>query len=148
MKLKTTAVFAVIALMLTAGAAAAMPGSAPDHAADGENEMPDDQPPEQADANASAADSHADENESADADDADNASERRDGAAAGERGPPQDMPEQVPDHVSSIHDLIRTFLHGDGDGNLGEQISDVTPDDEEADGNATASPDATATPTA
>lgn len=57
------------------------------------------------------------------------------GSDQAERGPPADLPEQVPDHVSEIHDLIRGFMDGSVE-NLGEQISAVVggSDDPEAEG--------------
>lgn len=48
--------------------------------------------------------------------------------AAEGKGPPVDMPEQVPDHVTEIHETIRPFLEG----SLGDAISDITPDDDES----------------
>ena len=53
---------------------------------------------------------------------------------AGERGPPTDMPEQVPDHVGEIHGLINQFIDGSVS-DLGSAVSDVTPDDESSDAN-------------
>jgi hypothetical protein len=51
-------------------------------------------------------------------------------AAADEerRGPPTDVPGQVPDHVSEIHQRIVSFLDGELD-DLGAAVSDVTPKD-------------------
>ena len=64
-----------------------------------------------------------------------NGSDRSNADAAGERGPPDDLPSQVPDHVSEIHDLIRQHLSGDLTGSLGDAISEVTPggDDDDSD---------------
>lgn len=45
----------------------------------------------------------------------------------GRRGPPADLPEQVPDHVSEVHQRIVAFLDGELD-DLGAAVSDVTPD--------------------
>lgn len=47
-------------------------------------------------------------------------------------GPPVDMPENVPDHVSEIHSSILDFLSGAIDG-LGEAVSDVTPGNDASD---------------
>lgn len=60
--------------------------------------------------------------------------QRADGAAAGQQGPPVDLPGQVPDFVGEVHDLIRQHV----DGILGHQVSDVTPDDETAPDRSTA----------
>jgi len=57
---------------------------------------------------------------------------RAEGAAAGQQGPPVDLPGQVPDFVGEIHDLVRQHVDGTLDGILGHQVSDVTPDDETA----------------
>lgn len=62
------------------------------------------------------------------------------GANATDNGtamPPVDMPEQVPDFVSEIHQLIRDFHAGDLAGSLGEAISDVTGAEGDAAGNTT-----------
>lgn len=45
-------------------------------------------------------------------------------------GPDDGLPEQVPDHVSAIHDTIESFLDGTVE-NLGEAISELTPGDED-----------------
>ncbi|WP_277553884.1 hypothetical protein [Halobaculum limi] len=39
-------------------------------------------------------------------------------------GPPTDLPEQVPDFVSQIHDQIRSFIDGSVD-NLGDAVSGI-----------------------
>ncbi|MFC7226368.1 hypothetical protein N0B31_03055 [Salinirubellus salinus] len=44
------------------------------------------------------------------------------------RGPPADLPEQVPAHVSEINQRIVSFLDGELD-DFGTAVSDVTPDD-------------------
>ena len=131
---------AFAALLVTVGTVAAAPGNAPvDVGAD-------DQYDDHADAaGENAADAPADDDEAAnesnvgqpaDAPVDDDAADNADGAApdtaaenADRRGPPADLPAQVPDHVSAIHDLIRSFLGGDHDGSLGESVSDATPDD-------------------
>lgn len=43
-------------------------------------------------------------------------------------GPADGLPEQVPDHVSDIHDAIGSFLDGSID-SLGESVSDLRSDD-------------------
>lgn len=108
MKRITLVAAGLAALVVTAGTAAALPGNAP------------------VDAGANANDA---------ADSAGGNADARDGSPAGaseqaDRGPPVDLPEQVPDHVSRIHDLIRKHLSGDLAGSLGEAISDVTPSDD------------------
>ncbi|WP_459191853.1 hypothetical protein [Halosimplex sp. J119] len=144
MKLKLVAVFASV-LLLATGAAMAMPGNAPEQA--------------QADDNAQA-DDHA-QNGTAAADGGDGADENdtdaRHGqpsdvpgadAANGSQGPPVDMPAQVPDFVSDVHGIIGSHVGGavDGAQSLGEQISDVTPDGDDA-ANETTPENATATAT-
>lgn len=115
MKLSTLAALALVALLVSAGAAAAMPGVAST------------QNQNQADGHAQATD-HAD-----DAGGDENAAA---GAANApdDRGPHVDLPERVPDHVPQLHDLIRRFLSGDLDGSLGGAVSDETP------GNSTETP--------
>ena len=129
MRLKQLAALALSALLLTAGvgAVAAQSGNAPaDAQAD---EQPDD---------AERGDEHTDNASAPDEDRAErpdaaaNGSENAGDAPAGQ-GPPTDMPEQVPDHVVRIHEMIDAFLSGDLDGALGPQIADVTPDDGDTD---------------
>ncbi|WP_049924502.1 hypothetical protein [Halopiger djelfimassiliensis] len=43
------------------------------------------------------------------------------------QGPTVDLPEQVPDHVSAVHERISSFLSGTLDGSLGDAVSEVTP---------------------
>jgi len=129
---------ALAVLLVTVGTVAAAPGNAPVDV--GADDQYDDHA-EQAEENAD--DEHdADENATDDADEnatddgPANAAENRDDAAADGvanadgQGPPADMPAQVPDHVSQIHDLIQSFLGGDHDGSLGGSVSDATPDGE------------------
>ncbi|MEF8855853.1 MAG: hypothetical protein V5A16_00375 [Haloplanus sp.] len=120
------------ALLVTVGTVAAAPGNAPVDV--GADDQYDDHAAEENDDHANASDS---DGQPADvsADDADeNASDAADSAAnadasnAERRGPPTDLPAQVPDHVTRIHDLIRSFLDGDRDGSLGDSVSDTTPD--------------------
>ncbi|WP_049901597.1 hypothetical protein [Natrinema sp. J7-1] len=117
---RTTLIAVTCAVLIAAtGFAAAAPGNAP-----------------------VSVDSSADDrrgNDHATADHADgNAEHRENGAAADSgadastgQGPSGDLPEQVPDHVSAIHDRVSTFLSGGLDGSLGDAISSVTPDDDE-----------------
>lgn len=58
-----------------------------------------------------------------------------DTAAPDEPGPPDDAPGGPPDFVSDIHDAISEFLSG-GIDHLGSVISDLTPGDDGADGDA------------
>lgn len=115
---------ALTALLITAGAAAAAPGQAPD------------------DAGADAADVHQPDDPGADA--AENASDNETDADV-ERdenasdAPPTEMPEQVPDHVTQIHELIRDKLSGDlGNTSLGEAISGVVGSGDDAQANSQA----------
>lgn len=133
---------AFAALLVTVGTVAAAPGNAPvdvgaddqydDHADAADENAADASEDDDDAANESDDGRPADAPEDDHADNADNA----DGAApdaaaenADRRGPPADLPAQVPDHVAEIHDLIRSFLGGDDDGSLGESVSDATPDD-------------------
>lgn len=115
MKPSKIAVIGIVATIAVAGVAAAVPGDAP--------------------ADARASDAPADEQERADDERADDAADERPAAntsergpvatdAAGERGPPSSLPEQVPDRVSEIHSLIDRFLGG-GLSDLGDAVSDV-----------------------
>ena len=118
---KLTAI-ALAVLTLTAGAAAAMPGNAPDQAGSNTAEQASDhgQHDEAADGNETAVDAE----ESADEADADDADRHRN-ANRERRGPPVELPNQVPEHVTQIHDLIRQFLNGDLDASPGRAISGV-----------------------
>lgn len=126
------AVIAITALIVTAGAAVAMPGNAPEHAAADENERASDQEPDDAADARSNSDLAADENASAE-DTGDNRASGPDERAAAQAehppdsaaasGPPVDLPDQVPDHVTTIHELIVDFLNGDLDGDLGSSVS-------------------------
>lgn len=138
---------AVAALLVTVGTVAAAPGNAPVDV--GADDQYDDHA-EQAEENADAHDASDGDGQPADvpADDADGnatdgAEDRDDAAADGAanadgQGPPADLPAQVPDHVTQIHDLIRSFVGGDGDGSLGGSVSDATPDDGSDDADASA----------
>ena len=151
MKLEKIAALALAALLVTAGAAAAMPGNAPDGSGADEHEQASDHRPDDADharedngtdvgerVGALAANESDDDNATErDAEHAANARRNIDAASSQRaedvRGLPVDMPEQVPDHVTAIHQLIVDFLSGDLDGELGASVSDVTPEDATAD---------------
>ncbi|ELY79467.1 hypothetical protein [Natrinema gari] len=120
---RTTLIAVTCAVLIAAtGFAAAAPGTAPvsvDSSADDADDRR---------ANDHATADHADGN----------AEHRENGAAADSgadastgQGPSGDLPEQVPDHVSAIHDRVSAFLSGGLDGSLGDAISSVTPDDDE-----------------
>lgn len=110
---------ALLALFVVAtGAAAAMPGNAPVDAPDrADNQTAD-----------AEADAQAEMNETAD-DESGEAEERQAGGppeAAGERGPPTDMPGAAPDFVSEIHASINDYLSGAVE-DLGSAVSEITP---------------------
>lgn len=123
---------ALLAVLLITGSAAALPGAAP---AQAEDNADDAQADDYANETAQDADEDDEMNESAGPDAAEAADRQgppEDVGPDGERGPPTDMPAPVPDFVSDIHQLVNQKLMGDLDGNLGEQISDVTPGDDES----------------
>lgn len=121
MKWKTIAVAALAVLVVGAGAVMAVPGSAADqaqtHANDHSSGGSDD--PDEA---TQGTDDHENRSEHAD-----NASEQPAVAqdAPDRRGPPTDMPSQVPGHVLEIHETINSWLSGDLDGSLGDALSDL-----------------------
>jgi hypothetical protein len=121
---KTAGVLLAVLLVATAGVAA-LPGNAP---ADSQAGQADDNYDDGANASDAPADAGPEMNDSEtdeeNAENAENADDRR--------GPPTDMPAQVPDHVSQIHELIHQYLDGDID-NLGERISDVMGSEDAAD---------------
>ncbi|MEF8807988.1 MAG: hypothetical protein V5A53_07995, partial [Natronomonas sp.] len=97
-----------VATMLLIGGAAALGAASPNAAAnDNATDAPDDNMSDAAE----------------DADDDANASEERKGNADGV-GPSDGLPEQVPDHVSQIHETIDSFLSGEVD-NLGQSLNDL-----------------------
>ena len=119
MTLSKLVAIALAVLTLTAGAAAAMPGNAPDHAGSTTAEQAADHGHhDQAEGNETGVDGDDP------ADNADGAGQQRN-ANQEQHGPPVDLPSQVPDHVAQIHDLIRQFLNEDLDGSLGKAISGV-----------------------
>lgn len=135
MNLSKLAAIALAALLVTAGAAAATPGNAPDHSGADEHEQASEHQPDTTD-NSTNADENATRVDEDAADMRENSEASSNQRADAAQGPPTDMPGQVPDHVVEIHRLILNFLSGDLDGPLGPSVSDVTPDEDS--GNATA----------
>ncbi|MFY4812284.1 hypothetical protein ACOJIV_06150 [Haloarcula sp. AONF1] len=130
----TTIAGGLLAVLVITGSAAALPGAAGAQADDHADNAQANNPAEQA-ANETA---NADEKES---DGAAEAADRRGppadaGQAGDQRGPPSDLPEQVPDFVSEIHTLIGQKQAGELTGDLGAQISDLTPGDDANDESA------------
>jgi hypothetical protein len=145
MNLRQLAATLLAVTIVTAGAAgavAAAPGNAPDDAGSQSDDAQDDDHPDDADADAM--------NEHAEADRAnasDRATEGPDGNAsvpagsAGERGPPSELPGQVPAHVGEIHSSISSYLDGSID-DLGQALADVTPGEDTEDADADEESDA------
>ncbi|PSQ33163.1 hypothetical protein BRD09_01765 [Halobacteriales archaeon SW_10_68_16] len=106
MKLTKLAGVLLAVLVVATGAAAALPGNAP-------SDAPVEQPTNDSD----VADARADDDD-----------DDRGESAADRRGPPADMPSQVPEFVSGIHDLVNQKIDGTLS-NLGEEVSSVTPGD-------------------
>lgn len=121
MKSSTLTTVLLAALVVTAGAVGvvtAAPGGAPDDAG----------------AQADNANDNAANETGANASD--------EAAESASQGPPIELPENVPEHVSAIHDYVRDKIDG-LDVDLGSLVSDVTPDDENAnDENTEANADA------
>jgi hypothetical protein len=109
---------AVVSTLLIGGmaalGAASPPAQANDNAPDGDEDRPD------ADAAQNGTDAGADRPGNAGA---------ADEAAADGVGPSGGLPEQVPGHVSEIHDRIDSFKNGSID-NLGESLSELLGGDE------------------
>jgi len=123
----TTIAGGLLAVLVITGSAAALPGAAGAQADDHADNAQADNAEQAANETASA-----DENESGGAAEA---ADRRGppadaGAAGDQRGPPSDLPGPVPDFVSEIHTLIGQKQAGDLTGDLGAQISDLTPGDD------------------
>lgn len=110
---------ALALVLVTAGAAAAMPGNAPTTSNASESNLNSTNPAEP------AADAPNDGQ-------AEKVSERvMNGSDAAERvGPRIDLPEKVPDHVSEIHATINDYLEGALNGSLGDAISAITPSED------------------
>ena len=120
MNLKLIAAGFLALAVVATGAAAALPGNAPvDAPADDKTDV------EIADG---AGEQHAAQDRERHA--VQSQEQRAEGTAAGQQGPPMDLPGQVPDFVGEVHDLIRQHVDGTLEGILGHQVSDVTPDDE------------------
>jgi hypothetical protein len=122
MKLTKLAAVELAALTITVGVAVAAPGNAPEGTADEHADTKHTN-----DGNASAAD------------------DDRAASEAANAGPPTDVPEQVPDHVVAIHELIQQHIDGVLEGDLGAAVSNVASGG--ADG-GDASENGTAPPTA
>lgn len=121
---------ALAALLVFAGGAAALPGQASDAAEDNQPDDPGADASEQADENAT--DDDAAENVTETAENETEEEDAREGNAAA--GPPTDMPERAPDHVTQIHDLVRSKLDGALTGQeLGTAISDLMGSEDGAD---------------
>lgn len=76
------------------------------------------------------------------ADDVNESGDASEETADGPRGPPGDLPAQVPSHVADIHAAIGDFLDGELTSPLGEVVSGIAPTDgsvasEHADVNST-----------
>lgn len=108
MKLQQIISLGLVALLLSAGTALAMPANVPDNAGAG---------------NAGHGVGH----DARDTNRNEHAASAPHGKADSDhvQGPPIDLPEQVPDHVAQIHDLIRQFIDGTLEGSLGEAVSSV-----------------------
>jgi hypothetical protein len=122
MKAKQLVTVAVATMLLIGGAAAlgaASPGAA---ANDNATDAHDENVP---------ADAGTDDADDAEDGDAANASEAREDNAEGV-GPSDGLPEQVPDHVSQIHETIESHLNGEVD-NLGQALNDLLANDGAAD---------------
>jgi len=63
--------------------------------------------------------------------------------AAGQAGPPGDLPDPVPDFVSDIHGLVQQFLDGTLD-SLGPDVSEAAGNGDEAESSGTAETSASA----
>ena len=130
----TVVAVGLVALLVVAGSAAALPTQAVDNAQSDQPRSASDRtnggdsgskygpdttptnsnastPPEQANDRSTTGSSQAED------------PDRGAGASGDARGPPADMPDHVPDHVTQIHETIRSFLNGDLTGSLGEAIS-------------------------
>jgi len=147
---RTTLIAAVFAALIVAsGFAAAAPGNAPvdvdtgadriddhaasnaQHAADNANRSENSTAADERSENSAASDNRNQNGAAAD--------KRSENSAAADtdngngQGPAVDLPAQVPDHVSAVHDKISSFLSGDLGSRLGEAISAVTPGDDNTD---------------
>lgn len=87
------------------------------------------------DRSADASDTDAPDNNGGAADASDNQDENADGI-----GPSDGLPEQVPNHVSEIHERIESFLSGSID-SLGESLSSLLGNADAAEENADSATD-------
>lgn len=113
MRAKQLITIAVATMLLIGGAAALGAASPGDQANDNATDAYDENAPDDVGA-----------------DDAADASDDRAGNADGV-GPSDGLPEQVPDHVSQIHETIESFLSGEVD-NLGDALSEFLSGGEQA----------------
>jgi len=126
MKLQTIVAIGLAALMLTTGAAVAVPGAAPTDAAGSTNGAAGAHSEATHGADTAAADRAVDRPE--------NASETPHGASAASwDGPRAGLPDQVPDRVAQIHSLIRQSLAGTLGEPLGQAIDGLSSDDTASD---------------
>lgn len=126
-----------LATMLLIGGVAAVGAASPvDRAAEEATDAHDGTVPDETDRNneANETDRQNDRGESAE-----DAGERGDNAES--VGPSDGLPEQVPGHVSEIHETIDSFLGGSID-DLGESLSDRSSDEKADDGAADGSDEA------
>jgi len=137
----------VLAALLVTGSAAAMPGNAVTQAQEQMSEHTNGaagNTPVETGEQSNASTDEATESDMRDANGSNADRGPPEGVPAADkdkRGPPTEMPEQVPDFVSELHSLIEQQLDGDLTGPLGEQRSDLTPgdgDEESAEDDATA----------
>lgn len=136
---------ALAVLLVSAGAVAAVPGDVPDGAQADDHSQADehaqDGDGQDGDRDERARGGHANASVDGADDDAGAPGEATAGQAREERGPPTDVPEQVPDFVSPIHEEILKHLNGDISGaELGEVISNLTPGDGSDGGEPTPAP--------
>jgi hypothetical protein len=123
MKSRTVIAAVLAALVLSTGTAAALPGNAPDGVGQADEHAQDEHAEETAENADDAADNASGESEEA-MNESESEGERGPPSMAedarpedaGSQGPPTDMPEQVPDHVTQIHETINQFLGGDSRG--------------------------------
>lgn len=146
MRFHELAAAALAVLLVSAGAVAAVPGDAPDGARADDHEGADEHAQDDRrddDRGERARDDHAaDANEAAAAEPGEATAEQ----AREDRGPPTDVPAQVPDFVGRIHGEILKHLDGGlGGAELGEAISNLTPGDG-SDGSEESTPTPTPTP--
>lgn len=126
MKVRTITVIAIATILVTAGAAVAAPGNAPD-LPDNAHNINDAERDDDSSENPTAEEETNENATVRENSDRDNGAEESvtDRGADNAQGPPTDLPAQVPEHVSQIHDLIRQFLNDDLGESLGNAISDV-----------------------